>query len=123
MHVIEDYESSDNYVIADPLLLFNVAVRRLDDLTVRCVPAGNDKNDLIAAIVDFVGCDGCFPLEHGFSRPKVLQGELTEVTGDSIVLKIPGGASYVPFSALDTKELKKVIQTINEYLDYCRKEA
>ena len=81
-----DYDSQDFYVIADPLMLLTLANATIDQFTTPCLPKSGKREDLVAAIRDYIGPEGNCPFEHGFPYPAHPLGKITEVRGNAIVV-------------------------------------
>lgn len=122
----ENYDSQDFHVIADPVVLLNVANAAIDVLVMSCRPKGNTKSDLVEAISDYVGPDGCIPFEHGFPCPSLPHHNLlkiTEVREHTIVVREKKSQSVLPLETLTVATLKRVIDALNTYSTYCHLKA
>lgn len=117
------YDSQDYHVVADPVTLLTVANESIDQLTAPCKAKSNRKEDLIAAIAEYIGPDGNIPFENDFPFPAHPLGCITEVTENEIVVRAGRKQSRFPLEEQNVQILKSIIKTLNAYANYCRTEA
>ena len=80
-------------------------------------PRKYGKEGLIQDIQEFIGKDGCIPMEHGF-KP-TMNASSFEFDGMTTRIPIEKGKRKILYADMDEKQLMNVIRTLFQYLNYC----
>ena len=125
----KDENGQDNYTLTSPDILLCKVTDYVERFQKNNQITCSDYSSaaLQTAIRSFIGKDGNFAFEHGFPRPRLQNNEVVvQITSKEVQTYTPDDKKephWFWLKDLKTRELKVLVDAINEYLIYCHNDA
>ena len=125
----KDENGQDSYTLSSP----DILLKKVTDYVERFqknnqITCSNYSSaTLHTAIRNFIGKDGNLPFEHGFPRPRLQNNEVViQITSKEVQTYTPDDKKephWFWLKDLKTRELKVLVDAINEYMLFCHNDA
>lgn len=125
----KDENGQDNYTLSSPEILLMKVTDYVEHFQKRCQITCSDYSSvaLQTAIRGFIGKGGNIAFEHGFPGPRLQNNEVVvQITSKEVQTYTPDDKKephWFWLNDLKTRELKVLVDAINEYVLFCHNEA
>lgn len=125
----KDENGQDNYTLSNPDILLRKVTEYIEHFQKHCqiTCSKYSSTALQTAIKNFIGKDGNFAFEHGFPRPRLQNNEVVvQITSKEVQTHTPDDKKephWFWLKGLKTRELKVLVDAINEYMLFCHNKA